>query len=216
VTFQIKTFPGGPFDNLFYVVWDSLTREAAIVDPPKDIRELIQFMQSQSLTFSHIWLTHTHYDHIEGIENCLNYNPTLPIITHTSQAKKFLFHSNVIKVSTGDEIKLGSLSITIIHTPGHSPCGICFYSAPHCITGDTLFVDRCGRADIKGADVHKLYDSLQKLKNLPPETIIYPGHDYGKSQTDTIQNQCIQNPYLVAKNKETFIRYRMGKNYPLT
>jgi glyoxylase-like metal-dependent hydrolase (beta-lactamase superfamily II) len=78
------------------------------------------------------------------------------------------------------------------------------------ITGDTLFVGRCGRADLAGSDVNQLYDSLQRLRKLPPETVVYPGHDYGPKPTSTIKWECGHNEFLLCPDRESFIKLRLG------
>ena len=88
--------------------------------------------------------------------------------------------------------------------------GVCYYNAPYLITGDTLFVNGCGRADIKGANVNDLYQSLQKIKMLPKDTQIFPGHDYGDVKTDVLQSQLENNRFLKVSNRESFEKLRMG------
>ena len=108
-------------------------------------------------------------------------------------------------------MKSGRFNWSVMHTPGHSPDGICFYCSPHLISGDTLFIDRCGRADLAESNVTDLFHSLSRLKKLPGDTIIYPGHDYGLTQFDLMENQLVQNPYLKTYNQDEFIRLRMGR-----
>ena len=119
----------------------------------------------------------------------MKFNDSAPIYVHSIESSRVGDEGSVIHVNDGDNIQLGSSCWDVIHTPGHSPGGICFYSAPHLITGDTLFVNGCGRADITGSNVDDLYHSIERLKTYPVDTIIYPGHDYARRQNDLLGNQ---------------------------
>ena len=84
----------------------------------------------------------------------------------------------------------------VIHTPGHTPGGICLYSPPHCFTGDTLFVGAIGRTDFPGGSMRQMIDAIRaRLLTLPPDTVVWPGHGYGGSQS-TIAHEAKTNPYL--------------------
>jgi Zn-dependent hydrolases, including glyoxylases len=135
----------------------------------------------------------------------------MPIYIHRSSIHKFDAYQSIQAITDGDVLFVGHQQFQVIHTPGHSPDGVCFYSEGHLITGDTLFINRCGRADFEDSNVHDLYQSLQQLKQLPDDTVIYPGHNMAKTPTDTIKNQCLSNPYLLAVDEESFIRLRMGR-----
>ena len=161
------------------------------------------------LNLNAVWLTHTHYDHIQGLDACLKFNDSVSIYVHSIESSRVGAEGSVIHVNDGDNIQLGGSCWDIIHTPGHSPGGICFYSAPHLITGDTLFVNGCGRADITGANVDDLYRSLERLKTYPVDTIIYPGHDYARRQNDLLGNQFESNRFLKASDYEAFVTLRM-------
>ena len=102
-------------------------------------------------------------------------------------------------VRDNDLIELGSIRLQVIHTPGHTPGGICLYAAPHLFTGDTLFVGGVGRTDFPGGDTATLINSLQqRLLALPPETVVWPGHGYGGARS-TIGAEARDNPYLTEK-----------------
>jgi glyoxylase-like metal-dependent hydrolase (beta-lactamase superfamily II) len=101
-----------------------------------------------------------------------------------------------ILVEDGEGIKIGTEELEVLHTPGHTPGSICLYSSPHCFTGDTLFVGGVGRTDFPGGSSNELSLSINKrLLTLPPDTIIWPGHGYGGSQS-TITQERRTNPYL--------------------
>ena len=208
---QVMSFLSDQMDNLSYLVIDEVSSDAVIVDPTFNIADLLQYLTEYQLNLSAVWLTHAHFDHISGLNDVLNFYPDCSVYIHQSSIHKFHDIQQIKPLKDGDYVSLGESNWLVIHTPGHSPDGVCFYLAPHMITGDTLFVDRCGRADLGDSNVYQLYQSLQRLKEFSKDTIIYPGHHYGESKTDTIGNQRLKNPYLLAVDESEFIRLRMGR-----
>ena len=102
-----------------------------------------------------------------------------------------------ITVSEGDRIEFGSQSLSVIHTPGHTPGGMCLYSDGHVFTGDTLFVGGIGRTDLPGGNMADLISSIKtKLVTLPDETLVFPGHNYGFSPQSTIGQEKQHNPFV--------------------
>jgi glyoxylase-like metal-dependent hydrolase (beta-lactamase superfamily II) len=102
-----------------------------------------------------------------------------------------------ITVEDGDEIVLGDVSLKVIHTPGHSPGGICLLGDDNLFTGDTLFVGGIGRTDLPGASMGQFMNSIKEnLLTLPGETIVWPGHDYGVKPSSTIEEERRTNPWL--------------------
>ena len=206
----VEPFLSSEMKNLSYLIIDEQTSQVVIIDPTFNIQDLLTRIESGRFNLSAIWLTHTHFDHINGIDSVMQFDMNCPIYVYEEVVHKLPFQ-RVIGLKEADQLKCGDSSWSVIHTPGHSPDGICFYCRPHLISGDTLFIDRCGRADLAESNVNDLFYSLNRLKLLPGDTIIYPGHDYGKTQFDTISNQLIQNPYLKTANEDEFIRLRMGR-----
>ena len=91
---------------------------------------------------------------------------------------------------------MGHLRIEVIHTPGHSPGSVCYYVNGNLFTGDTLFVGDVGRTDLAGGSLDTLLDSLRRIIDLPPETIVRPGHNYGETPTSTLSWEMEENPYI--------------------
>ena len=207
---QVTHFFCGDMDNMSYVISDTITKDCVIVDPSWDVDQLIGYISKESLHLSAIWITHAHFDHVLGLDDVLC-DFDVPIMLPSMSAAKFSNYSRVMPFQSGDELVCGNVKWSVLPTPGHSADGVCFYSAPHLIAGDTLFIDRCGRADFEDSNVNDLYSSLQRLKQLPDDTIVYPGHNYGKTPIDTLGNQRVQNPYLTVSNEAEFIRLRMGR-----
>jgi len=100
--------------------------------------------------------------------------------------------------------------VRFLHTPGHTPGSQCFLvNQASLVAGDTLFVGACGRVDLPGGDPKAMYESLtQKLMRLPDEVVLYPGHNYGRTPSDTLGAQKRTNPYLRGKNLQEWLRTR--------
>ena len=103
---------------------------------------------------------------------------------------------HIVPTTDGTKSPLGTTEIVCLHTPGHTPGSQCFLTGDAVITGDTLFVDECGRVDLPGSSPRQMVESLQKLARLDPGLTVYPGHDYGPTRTSTIAQQRVSNPYL--------------------
>ena len=201
----------GTMDNFVYVIEDEVSKACAIVDPAWDVTAILECIQSRDLELVYILLTHGHFDHTDGLADCLAYKE-LPVYMSKQELPKLIPNQpNIIFTNDNDTIPFGSNHIKIMHTPGHSPGGQCFYIDNHLITGDTLFINGCGRCDLGGSSLDDMYNSLEKIKSLPDETVIYPGHHYDDKSMDTLGNQKKTNRFLVCQNKDAFIRKRNRK-----
>ncbi|MFT5698150.1 MAG: hydroxyacylglutathione hydrolase [Desulforhopalus sp.] len=193
-----------------YIVGCEETKKAAIVDPGGDEDLLLAEIEKLGLTVEYIIATHGHPDHVCGNRK-LQEATGAKIIMHTAdvaffekpEVKSYFSMLGLepsppvdVMVNGGDEIKIGKVVLSVIHTPGHTPGGICLYSAPQLITGDTLFVGGLGRTDFPGGSHQELLESIRtQLLTLPAETVVWPGHGYGGSQS-TIGNEAASNPFL--------------------
>jgi glyoxylase-like metal-dependent hydrolase (beta-lactamase superfamily II) len=214
----------GPMMNFVYLVGCAETREAAVVDPAWDVPAILKMAKDLNLRIRHILVTHGHPDHVNGLES-MQQATGARIYIHSEEVEymkevaktfgmstKFLSHrsSDVQAVSEGDTIRIGKLSVEIIHTPGHSPGSQCFLVENCLLSGDTLFVDACGRVDMPGGDPEKMWQSLnQKLRGLGDNVILYPGHDYGGSPVSTIGEQKKTNPYMNFSSARQFLSAMM-------
>ncbi|MCK4509970.1 MAG: MBL fold metallo-hydrolase, partial [Desulfuromonadales bacterium] len=115
-----------------------------------------------------------------------------------------------IALSEGSQLQIGEIMVDVLHTPGHTPGSLVFNPPGALITGDTLFVTRCGRADFPGSDPAALYHSLTRLAAFPAETKVFPGHDYGPKPQSTIGFEREHNEYMKCPDLESFIKLRMG------
>jgi hydroxyacylglutathione hydrolase len=190
------------FDNYSYVIYDPNKKEAAIVDPGFDGKKSLNFIFSNNLELRYIILTHYHSDHTADMDKIKREVPTAKIVSSIEDGKYFDIDTFV---SDGDKIKVGNINLKFIQTPGHTPGGICIIvDSIAIITGDTLFIGDCGRCDLSGGSFSQMFESLQKIKKLPGELIVYPGHDYGSKQFDTLGNQRKINKTLLAKSIHDF------------
>ena len=201
----------GIMDNFVYVIEDDVSKACAIVDPAWDVTAILDCIQSRELELVYILLTHGHFDHTDGLADCLAYKEVPVYMSKQELPKLIPNQQNLIFTNDNDVIPFGSNRIKIMHTPGHSPGGQCFYIDDHLITGDTLFINGCGRCDLGGSSIDGMYESLERIKSLPDDTLIYPGHHYDDKPIDTLINQKKTNRFLLCQNKDEFIRKRSRK-----
>ncbi|MDI1496007.1 MAG: metallohydrolase [Cenarchaeum symbiont of Oopsacas minuta] len=190
----------GQMQNFTYIVYDKDTRDCIIIDPSWDLEKIIKFIECESLKPIYIVNTHHHFDHTVGNEKLAKATDT-KIIQHV---KSQLPHE--ISVSDGDEIKFGHSTLRVLHTPGHSKDSICLVGDGKIFSGDTLFVESCGRVDLEGGSASEMYDSIfDILYGLDEQLLLYPGHDYGSEKTSTIGDQKRTNPVMRKIPKADFV-----------
>jgi len=209
--YSIHALELGPMENFVYLLHDHASNNAAIIDPAWEVEEILHLATQKNIKITDILLTHSHYDHINGLEQTLNATDAqLHLLNEEARfwgaelSKPALHHG-------GDIIRLGNSSIQILHTPGHTPGSACFYIGNDLIAGDTLFVFGCGRCDLAGGNPEQMFHTLKKIKtSLPANTIVHPGHNYApQSPTSTLQEQSDGNPFLHFERCEDFEKYRM-------
>lgn len=191
-------------DNFSYLIYCPATKDAVGIDPSVEPERMLDEVAQRGLKLIALLNTHGHQDHIAGNGKILD-AADVPLAAHAADVP-----DADIKLQEGSVINLGQGSIDVLHTPGHTPGGVVFSTGDAIVTGDTLFVSRCGRADLPGSNVENLYSSLQRLKVLPPETQVFPGHDYGPQPNSTIAWELENNDFLRCADLDSFIRLRMG------
>ena len=199
----------GPMDNFIYLIGSKSTREVALIDPAWDIDALLNHIKEKDLKLASVLVTHYHPDHIgggmgghsiEGIAELLEKDP-VKIFVHKLEAegvKKVTGVSDIDLniVESGDHLTIGENDIEFLHTPGHTPGSQCFKVNNNLVSGDTLFVQGCGRVDLPGSNSEDMFHSLQKLSALPNETILYPGHNYSAEPYESMERVKEINTYL--------------------
>lgn len=194
-----------------YIVSCTETKEALVIDPGGNEEELVKRIKERGLNLKYIVNTHFHGDHTCGNEQMKSLTGA-QIIIHEADApflsaevaremsRRMGFTPSPpadITVKDGDTITIGRVSLKVIHTPGHSPGGICLLGEGNLFSGDTLFVGGIGRTDLPGASHTLFMRSLQeKLLTLPDETKVWPGHDYGPNPSSTIGLEKLANQWL--------------------
>jgi hydroxyacylglutathione hydrolase len=187
-------------DNFSYLVYCEKTGKAALVDPGTNASECMREIGMANLELVCVINTHHHSDHTA--ENSrVKETYGCDIIASRQEPRSIPGLSKT--VDEGEVIMLGHVELKFMIAPGHTPGGLCIIVDNHAIlTGDTLFIGDCGRTDLSGGSNRQMFDTLQRIKSLPDEMIVYPGHDYGDIPFDTIGNQKKHNKTLKARTIE--------------
>ena len=195
-----------------YLIGDQDSGEAAVVDPADDVDHLIDMAREHRLDIRTIINTHGHVDHVMGNAE-MKEKTGAAIAIHRDEAEYLtkigqfwlgMFNARKsppadIILQDGDVVKIGRFDWQVLHTPGHTPGGICLYNVAshYCLTGDTLFVGSVGRVDGPKASGSQMLAAIQsKLLVLPDETAIFPGHNYGFQPVSTIGEERVSNPFI--------------------
>lgn len=209
-SYRIHPLELGPMANFIYLIEDVRTKRAAVVDPAWEVEAILEFAKRHGLVISDILLTHSHHDHINGIEGVLHqHDAQLHLLKAEAQ-----FWGQHLELPTlhhgGEEIRLGDTSIDILHTPGHTPGSACYRLGNDLITGDTMFVFGCGRCDLRGGDPEAMFATLRRITSeLPGATVIHPGHNYSVKPTNSLEGEIQGNPFLHFDDPARFVEYRM-------
>ncbi len=193
-----------------YLVADEATREAALVDAVLgQVERDLSLVSELGLTLKFILETHVHADHVTAAG-------VLRDRTGAKTAASAIGAPCVdLALRHGDALTLGVHPITVLATPGHTDDGLSFLTGAHVMTGDTLLIRGCGRADFQNGDPGALYDSIHNiLFNLPDETVVLPGHDYRGFTSSTIGEEKGLNPRLANRSRDAFITLMNELNLP--
>jgi hydroxyacylglutathione hydrolase len=199
----IRQFEVGNFSVFSYLVADEQAKAGLFIDPSDGHDMLLREAASHDLNIQYIVNTHSHIDHTMGNKEMVRrtgakiilHEADAPELLNTPQDIMDMFGAEQpppadILVSDGQLIKIGGIELRVIHTPGHTPGGMCLYVDGVVFTGDTLFVGSVGRTDFPGSSYNQLEQSiLTKLYTLPGDTIVYPGHNYASRPTSTIERE---------------------------
>lgn len=204
--------------NFVYAIGDKATGECVLVDPAYDAKGLVSIVGEDGMRVTGALATHYHPDHIggsmmgfklQGVRELLN---EVGVKVHCNEAEvpwvqkvTELSTSDIAAHEGGDTIKVGEIEIEFVHTPGHTPGSQCFLVHGMLVSGDTLFLDGCGRTDLPGSDKEQMYDSLQRLSRLPGDTIVCPGHKYHPLSSGTMEAVLETNYVFKPRSKEQWL-----------
>lgn len=205
--------------NFSYLIGDTETRECLVVDPAWDVKGLVDAAAADGMQVAGALVTHYHPDHIGGdlfghsVEGLPQLLEIRAVPAHCNKAEAAgvrhmtgLSGSDVVLHEAGDAIAVGGVTIELVHTPGHTPGSQCFLVDGRLVSGDTLFVQGCGRVDLPGSDPAEMYRTLtQRLAKLPATTVLYPGHHYGPTPTSTLGDERRDNYYLQPRSLDEWL-----------
>ena len=225
----------GDMQNFAYLIGSRSARQAFVVDPAWNVTGLLDRAAKDGIEVVGALVTHYHQDHvggeifghrIEGLARLLELSP-MPIHVNKHEAQGVMqvtgaSQGDLVSHEGGDRLELGSVTVQLLHTPGHTPGSQCFLVSERdssngssngsskgktgqLVAGDTLFLDSCGRVDLPGSDPRAMYESLATLRRLPDDTTLFPGHLYSPEGHDALGNQKRTNPYLRAASVEHFL-----------
>ena len=210
----------GPMQNFTYVIGSRTSREVVLVDPAWDIDALLAHVEEQDLKLVAALVTHYHPDHvggemmgrgIEGLAELIG-KRDIKVYVHKEEAEGLkkvtgISDSDMARVDSGDRMQLGEIEVEFLHTPGHTPGSQCFRIHDRLVSGDTLFIQGCGRVDLPGSDPDQMYESLRRLASLPDDTVLLPGHNYSSVATATMGEMKSTNVSLRVPDLESWRRF---------
>jgi len=206
----LKQFVVGQLEVNCWIAGDKTTREVMVIDPGDAPDLILDWIKQEGLKVKYLVCTHSHFDHVGALPELKAFFTEAEIVLHKDDLPIYeragdmgrLWGFNLEKlpdpdrlVEDGDEITIGDLCVKIIHTPGHSPGGICLLNDGTLFSGDTLFAGSIGRTDLPGGDYNALMNSLKKLADLPGNTIVHTGH----GPSSTIGQEKKTNPFMTGE-----------------
>ena len=195
----IHQFRTGGDRNFGYLVGDDASKTALVVDPSFSPEAIVDFAASHGWTILYAFCTHDHGDHTNGNQGFEARTGLRPLIFGDVDPKTGK------QVADEAEFPVGALTARILHTPGHTPDSICLFIGDAVLTGDTLFVGKVGGTDLEDGARTEYASLHDKLLTLPPETRVFPGHDYGTRPESTIGHEAETNPFLLRPDFESFV-----------
>lgn len=177
--------------NFVYAIGDRATGECLLVDPAYDPGGLVDAVTADGMTVTGVLATHYHPDHVGGsmmgysIDGLTGLLERVECPIHVQRAEEpwvarttGVSETQLVGHDSGDVVTVGEVDIELIHTPGHTPGSQCFLVEGKLVSGDTLFLDGCGRTDLPGSDHAQMIESLKRLRKVDDDIVLYPGHRY--------------------------------------
>jgi hydroxyacylglutathione hydrolase len=197
---SVRQMKVGDQQNFVYLLVDDPSGEAVVFDSGWETDPILSVVREEKLEIEYVVASHHHSDH----------TATLRELARVFDAKVVAHRSSPISydlgVEDGDQLRAGGLTVRILHTPGHTEDSICIYDGRNLLAGDTLVIGSCGRTDMLGGSPKEMYRSLRTvILKLPPETMVYPGHDYGDVPCRRLSDEFKLNPALSARTYAKFL-----------
>ena len=206
--------------NFVYAVGDRTTGEAVLIDPAYRPRELIELVEQDGLHIVGAFATHYHFDHVGGsfmgreVAGLRELLEALDVPIHAQREESpWITRATGVDAAAlvdhepGDVVKVGELDITLLHTPGHTPGSQCLLVEGRLISGDTLFLEGCGRTDLPGSDPEEMYRTLtQRLDALGNDTVLFPGHNYSAESSAALGEVRASNFVFAPTSREEWLR----------
>ena len=210
--------------NFLYLIGDRETGECVVVDPAWDIDGILKVVEEDGMKLTGALVTHYHPDHvggeifgieITGLVELMEKNP-VPVYVNKHEAEGLkqvtgISMSDMKQVDEEDKLKVGSVEISFLHTPGHTPGSQCFRVADSLVAGDTLFLQGCGRVDLPGGNSEELFHTLtRRLSKIEDHITLYPGHNYGGKSFGEMGDVRQSNSYLQIQRLEDWLAIMGG------
>ena len=197
---KVKVMQVGPIGTNCYILEDEATNKAAVIDPGDEGDRILSVLKEDGVQVEYILLTHGHYDHTTAVPELIRALPQAEVYIHQADAngagsQLFPLAGQVADLkyyNEGDTLTLGSLTIQVLHTPGHSKGSVTLQVGDVLFTGDTLFCGSCGRTDFPGGSYADMQRSLKRLADLPGDYRVYPGHE----GSTTLDYERRYNPFM--------------------
>ncbi|MCU1364370.1 MAG: hydrolase [Ilumatobacteraceae bacterium] len=210
--------------NFVYAIGDRSTGEAVLVDPAYAVNDLVDVVEADDMRVTGVLATHYHADHVGGtmmgysIEGVTTLLDRCQCAVHVQreeapwvQRTTGIGVGDLVQHASGDVVSVGGIDIQLLHTPGHTPGSQCVLVEGRLVSGDTLFLEGCGRTDLPGSDPELMFDSLQMLAALPDDTGGDPGHRYAMPTRGTLSELRDDNYVFKPKTREAWMQWFGGR-----
>jgi len=193
---HIETLPLGAYQTNCYIVWGENSDDCIVIDPGYEPWRVLAEVEKLGKTISAILLTHGHFDHVGGVKelaadtDCAVYIHENDLSLPANFTAGPLYYTKLY--GEGDVLKLAGLTVRVLHTPGHTPGSVCLAAEDTLFSGDTLFMNSCGRTDFPGGSTASILQSLKRLAGLAADYRVLPGH----GPKTTLDEERKYNPYM--------------------